>query len=98
MSASISLRQVNLDPSVFQLNDTESEFLKEQTCIPDDQELRKHILRVQAEAWKVRFSWLNIPLFVTNVVIINLDLTLQMHILFPISEVHRIYLHKVGSQ
>ena len=96
MSASISLRPVSLDPSVFQLSDTESEFLKQQTGISDDQELRKHILQVQAEAWKVSFSWLNILLFVPNVVIISLDLTLQMHILFPIPKVHRVNSHQAG--
>ena len=53
MSAKISLRDVPLDPSVLQLSEKESEFLKQQTGIADDEELRKHILQVQAEAWKV---------------------------------------------
>lgn len=70
MSARLSLRQVDLDPSVLQLSENESEFLKQQTRISDDQELREHILRVQAEAWKVLRSRLNVSLFGPNLVII----------------------------
>ena len=69
MSIGLSLHRVALDPSVLRLNESESEFLKQQTGISDDQELRKHVLQIQAEAWKVTRTSLAIPLFAPNVVI-----------------------------
>ena len=43
-----------LDPSFYNLDEEESSFLKTQTGIKDDQELKRHILEVQAEAYAVR--------------------------------------------
>lgn len=43
-----------LDPSLYKLEEDEAAFFKQATGIPDDEELKQHILRVQAEAYEVR--------------------------------------------
>ncbi|EPQ55307.1 hypothetical protein GLOTRDRAFT_116242 [Gloeophyllum trabeum ATCC 11539] len=43
----------DLDPSIYSLDEHESAFFKSQTGIPDDEELKKHILKVQEKAYKV---------------------------------------------
>ena len=42
-----------LDERFYDLTDEERAFLKQQTGIQDDEELKTHILQVQAEAYKV---------------------------------------------
>lgn len=42
-----------LDERLYDLTDEERTFFKQQTGIQDDDELKMHILRVQAEAYKV---------------------------------------------
>lgn len=42
-----------LDASLYNLDDGQSDFLKKVTRIEDDEELKRHILEVQAEAYKV---------------------------------------------
>jgi hypothetical protein len=42
-----------LDESLYNLPEEERSFFKQQTGIPDDDELKAHILRVQAEAYEV---------------------------------------------
>lgn len=44
-----------LDPSLYAPSPEEVAFLKSQTGIQDDEELKQHILAVQREAWEV--SW-----------------------------------------
>lgn len=44
-----------LDPSLYAPSPEEVAFLKSQTGIQDDEELKHHILAVQREAWEV--SW-----------------------------------------
>ena len=44
---------LELDPERLKLNESEAAFFKQQTGISDDEELRQHILQVQADAWKV---------------------------------------------
>ena len=43
-----------LDPNLYKLEEDEAAFFKQATGIPDDEELKQHILRVQAEAYEVR--------------------------------------------
>jgi hypothetical protein len=45
--------QVALDESLYNLTDEERAFFKQQTGIQDDDELKAHIVQVQAEAYKV---------------------------------------------
>lgn len=49
-----SLAKLELDSQLLNLSEEESGFLKQQTGITDDEELRKHILEIQAKAWNVR--------------------------------------------
>ena len=42
-----------LDPSLYKLEEDEAAFFKQATGIQDDEELKQHILRVQAEAYEV---------------------------------------------
>jgi hypothetical protein len=42
-----------LDESLYDLTEEERTFFKQQTGIPDDDELKAHIFRVQAEAYEV---------------------------------------------
>ncbi len=42
-----------LDENLYDLDEEERTFIKQQTGIPDDDELKAHILRVQAEAYEV---------------------------------------------
>ena len=42
-----------LDESLYGLTEDERTFLKQQTGIADDDELKAHVLRVQAEAYEV---------------------------------------------
>ena len=42
-----------LDERLYDLSDEESSFFKQQTGIQDDDELKEHIIQVQAEAYKV---------------------------------------------
>ena len=44
-----------LDPSLYKLEEDEATFFKQATGIPDDEELKQHILRVQADAYEVHF-------------------------------------------
>ena len=43
-----------LDERFYHLTDEERTFFKQQTGIQDDDELKAHVLEVQAEAYKVR--------------------------------------------
>ena len=43
-----------LDPSLYNPTPEEVKFLKSQTKIEDDEELKQHVLAVQKEAWSVR--------------------------------------------
>jgi hypothetical protein len=45
-----------LDERLYDLTDDERSFFKQQTGIQDDDELKVHILQLQAEAYKVR-TW-----------------------------------------
>jgi hypothetical protein len=42
-----------LDEHLYSLSEEERAFLKEQTGIQDDDELKAHVLQLQAEAYKV---------------------------------------------
>jgi hypothetical protein len=42
-----------LDESLYELTEEERTFLKQQTGISDDDELKAHVFRVQAEAYEV---------------------------------------------
>ena len=42
-----------LDESLYDLNNEERSFLKEQSGIQDDDELKKHVIQVQTKAYKV---------------------------------------------
>jgi hypothetical protein len=42
-----------LDEDLYNLSEEERAFLKQQTGIQDDDELKAHVLRLQAEAYKV---------------------------------------------
>jgi hypothetical protein len=53
MSESIST-PLALDGSLYNLNEEEHTFFKQKTGIPNDDELKAHIFRVQAEAYEVR--------------------------------------------
>jgi len=46
-------RGLALDERFYDLTDEECAFFKQQTGIQDDDELKTHILQVQAEAYKV---------------------------------------------
>ena len=50
---STQLSRASLDESLYSLTEEERTFFKQQTGIPDDDELKAHILRVQAEAYEV---------------------------------------------
>lgn len=52
-SSQLSPPNLALDESLYSLTEEERSFFKEQTGIPDDEELKAHILRVQAEAYEV---------------------------------------------
>ena len=45
--------KIPLDESLYALSEEERTFFKQQTGISDDDELKAHILRVQAEAYEV---------------------------------------------
>ena len=45
-----------LDPSLYSPSSAEISFLKSQTGIRDDDELKEHVLNVQKEAWEVSFN------------------------------------------
>ncbi|KAI0066720.1 hypothetical protein BV25DRAFT_1912758 [Artomyces pyxidatus] len=58
------LQELELDESLYRLDDEEAAFFKAQTGIQDDEELKKHLLQGQAEAYAVfpypcirRFAW-----------------------------------------
>ena len=51
------LPHVKLDPSLYSPKPHEVEFFKAQTGIQDDEELKRHIFKVQKEAWDVRCSF-----------------------------------------
>lgn len=51
--------QGQLDIDSYTLKETESDFLKGWTKIGDDEELKRHVIAVQAEAWEVR-GFLNV--------------------------------------
>lgn len=53
---------LDLDPSLYHLDPDELEFFKVQTGIQDEEELKEHIIAIQAEAWKVRMVYINISL------------------------------------
>lgn len=46
-----------LDESLYKLDEEGFAFMKTQTGIDDEQELKKHILAVQAEAYEVGFNY-----------------------------------------
>ena len=48
-----ALRNLTLDPELYNPSDAEKAFFKEQTGIQDDEQLREHIIAVQSEVWKV---------------------------------------------
>ena len=50
-------REVALDERLYELADEDLAFFKQQTGIQDEEELKAHILQVQAEAYKV--CWLS---------------------------------------
>ncbi|KAF8485439.1 hypothetical protein F5888DRAFT_1811653 [Russula emetica] len=50
---STQLSHFALDDSLYDLTEEERTFFKQQTGIPDDEELKAHIFRVQAEAFEV---------------------------------------------
>jgi len=52
MSETIST-PLALDESLYDFAEDERTFFKQQTGIPDDDELKAHIIRVQAEAYEV---------------------------------------------
>jgi|SRR6267154_3606906 len=52
MSETISM-PLALDESLYDFTEEERTFFKQQTGIPDDDELKAHILQVQAEAYEV---------------------------------------------
>ncbi|KAF9493483.1 hypothetical protein BDN71DRAFT_1508452 [Pleurotus eryngii] len=41
----------SLDPKLYSIDKQEAAFFKSMTCIQDDEELKKHILDVQAKAY-----------------------------------------------
>ena len=45
-----------LDERLYDLSDEERSFLKEQSGIQDDDELKEHVIQVQTEAYKVDFG------------------------------------------
>ena len=51
--AQLRLNIPALDERLYDLTDEERSFFKQQTGIQDDDELKAHILQVQAEAYKV---------------------------------------------
>jgi hypothetical protein len=50
-----------LDESLYDLTEEERTFFKQQTGIPDDDDLKAHIRRVQAEAYEVCIRQLETP-------------------------------------
>ena len=48
-----ALSDSKLDEHLYSLSEEERAFLKEQTGIQDDDELKAHVLQLQAEAYKV---------------------------------------------
>ena len=70
-----------LDERLYDLTDEERFFLKQQTGIQDDDELKAHILQVQAEAYKV-CNYL-IEIYVTvSCLKTGFSLPLHPHVLF----------------
>ena len=60
------LPALELDPSYYTPTPEEIGFLKSQTGIKDEEELRQHVLTVQKEAWNVRLDRLVHPLITTD--------------------------------
>ena len=56
ISFSGRLHGLKLDPSHYLPLPDEVKFLKEQTGIEDEEELKNHIVSVQTDAWQVRDS------------------------------------------
>lgn len=54
----VDLSKLTLDPSIYNPSAEDVEFLKGQTGIQDDEELKAHVLAVQGEAWEVGFPLL----------------------------------------
>ncbi|KAI0322176.1 hypothetical protein OF83DRAFT_1167836 [Amylostereum chailletii] len=59
----------SLDPSLYDLSEEESTFFKQQTGIQDDEELKAHILDIQAKAFAVHpypcirhFAWTSLKI------------------------------------
>ena len=50
------LKKVQLDESLYKLGGDQAEFFKQQTRIVDDEDLKRHVLAVQKEAYDVCFS------------------------------------------
>ena len=48
-----NLPVIDLDPSLYDPSREEVDFLKSQTGIKNDEELKQHVLSVQREAWSV---------------------------------------------
>ncbi|KAL0954797.1 hypothetical protein HGRIS_003744 [Hohenbuehelia grisea] len=62
-------KRPQLDPSFYNLEEDEADFFKTQTGIEDDEELKEHILAVQAKAYKIygypcirRFAFLSLKI------------------------------------
>ena len=51
-----SVRAVPLDETLYSIDDQALEFMQAQTGIQDAEELKRHILAVQAEAYAVGFK------------------------------------------
>lgn len=68
MSSVESNAPMPLDESLYQLEGTDYEFLSAETGIKDPEELKKHIIAVQAEIYKVRLRvYLSIEPVLTEV-------------------------------
>jgi hypothetical protein len=48
---------IAVDTSLYSLSSEEAAFFKAQTNIDDDEDLKRHILEVQAKAYKASRSW-----------------------------------------
>lgn len=60
--ATLDIAKLPIDPSAYAMSGDELEFLKIQTGIQDEDELRDHIMKVQAEAYAVRGQKLTLEL------------------------------------
>ena len=91
-----------LDPSIYNLDEEERSFFKAQTGIQDDDELRDHILEVQAEAYAVSQLWKDLPSLLENSyagLSISLYQTFGFYCVSSLSDVHpKLFAHLVQMQ